>query len=119
MTKAGLRNIKLSKQVGGCFQTSVHLKRKICADNCTAIACGVKYPTDVLPWPLTVTQYTPPGSIYQNTTTPFCLSGNQITVKSGDSCQSIAEANSVNTGTLRIINNIFPDCTNLVVSSSL
>lgn len=48
-----------------------------------------------------------------------CLSGNTYTVVSGGNCQAIAHSNSVATGTLIIINQILPGCTNIQVGQVL
>ncbi|KAH8803541.1 hypothetical protein F5884DRAFT_805793 [Xylogone sp. PMI_703] len=48
-----------------------------------------------------------------------CLSGKTYTVQSGDSCTSIALAHSVGSETLRVINNLTPDCAGLTVGSNL
>ena len=48
-----------------------------------------------------------------------CLSGNHYTVQSGDDVQKIAAAHGVATGTLIILNGIFPDGTNLIAGQDL
>ncbi|CAF9932024.1 MAG: hypothetical protein ALECFALPRED_005146 [Alectoria fallacina] len=48
-----------------------------------------------------------------------CLSGIFYTVALGDDCQKIAVAKQVATGTLRIINNILPDCSNLIAGAQV
>ncbi|KAL8904121.1 MAG: hypothetical protein Q9207_003472, partial [Kuettlingeria erythrocarpa] len=81
--------------------------------------CGVNYPTDVKPWPFNVTEERPVGIITSTDATPVRLSGKTITVTSRQSCQGIAAENNVAKGTLRLINNIFPDCSNLAAGASL
>ncbi|KAK6528315.1 hypothetical protein TWF281_009558 [Arthrobotrys megalospora] len=81
--------------------------------------CGLSYPTAIQPDYI----YTlPNAAAYDNTTVQnqtTCISGNKYTVKSGDTCHSIAGSQSVSEGTLRLINQIFPDCSNLIVGQSL
>ena len=48
-----------------------------------------------------------------------CLSGNTYTASSGDTCTSIALAKSVNSGALRILDNLLPDCSNLTPGTQL
>ena len=43
-----------------------------------------------------------------------CLSDQSYTVQTGDTCQSIALAHSVSQGTLRLLNSLYPDCSNMV-----
>lgn len=43
-----------------------------------------------------------------------CLSGNTYAVAPGDECGQIAIAKGVSTGTLISINNLLPDCSNLL-----
>ncbi|QRV82272.1 LysM domain protein [Ceratobasidium sp. AG-Ba] len=64
------------------------------------------------------TSITDPGQAYVNITEPdpgptTCLSGKTYTVKSGDTCQVIAAAQSVGTKDLISINSILPGCTNI------
>ncbi|KAL1961764.1 hypothetical protein VTN77DRAFT_1090 [Rasamsonia byssochlamydoides] len=61
--------------------------------------CNVSYPTAVQPWPLNVTQTLPAGLVY--------ATGNATT------------SNSVSSGALRVLNNLFPDCSNLSPGTSL
>jgi LysM repeat protein len=76
----------------------------------------ISYPTDVQPAAASPTSL--PG--YANASyTASCLSGNTYTVTSGDDCQKIAHNNSVATGTLKIINQILPDCTDIEVGQVL
>jgi hypothetical protein len=73
-------------------------------------ACGVSFPTDVQP---PVANISTP-IVANSAGTSECLSGNLYTVQSGDNCQTIAASKNVATGTLQSINNIFPDCNNLI-----
>jgi hypothetical protein len=80
--------------------------------------CGVSYPTSVQQNPTNVTSiagFAPAGQV--TTQTASCFSGNTHTVGTGESCNGIAQANKVSTGALQILNNIFPDCTNLICKS--
>lgn len=78
---------------------------------------GVSYPTDVQPPVATPTYiYGYANTSYSSTT---CYSGNTYTVVSGDSCQAIALANDVATGTLINLNQILPECTNLDIGQVL
>ncbi|KAF3912551.1 hypothetical protein ABW20_dc0110447 [Dactylellina cionopaga] len=81
--------------------------------------CGLSYPTAIpadfvftLPNAANSTSTLPPGQA-------SCLSGHTYVVKSGDTCHSIAGAQSVAEGTLRLINQILPDCSNIAVGQSL
>lgn len=75
--------------------------------------CGTNYATDVQPPPTNVTQI--PGNAAAGTSvTSVCFSGNFYTVVSGDTCQVIAKSQGVSTGALISINDIFPDCSNLI-----
>lgn len=78
--------------------------------------CNVKYPTAIQPPPTNVTSIPGYASDSANTT---CLSGNYYTVVPGDNCQKIAAAKGVATGTLQAINNIVPDCSNLIAGASM
>jgi hypothetical protein len=79
--------------------------------------CGVDYPIAVQPLTTNLTSisgFASPTNSTSNSTAPtFCLSGNKYTVVSGDGCLGISEAKNVPTGTLRVLNDIFPDCSNL------
>jgi hypothetical protein len=71
--------------------------------------CQLSYPTDVPSLQTNVTDVSnlaPPGSGY----TGGCLSGNNYTVASGDSCETVVERYDVATGTLIAINDLLPDC---------
>ena len=86
----------------------------------TILVCGVNFPTEVQPWPLNLTQNRPPGTeSSESNATESCFSGNRYVVSSGDNCRTISQAKSVSTGALRVINNIFPDCTNLIAGASM
>ncbi|KAL1891091.1 hypothetical protein Sste5346_007917 [Sporothrix stenoceras] len=50
------------------------------------------------------------GATTVNITAPVCASGNHYTVKSGDTCDTIAVANSVSSATLFAINPSLQDC---------
>ena len=78
--------------------------------------CQVEYPTDVQPPVTNVTSL--PGYV-MSSTHATCLSGIFYTVALGDDCQKIAVAKQVATGTLRIINNILPDCSNLIAGAQV
>ncbi|KAF4552682.1 LysM domain-containing protein 5 [Elsinoe fawcettii] len=84
--------------------------------------CGVQFPTDVLQLNSNATSYHPPGTgepSYDETSDGPCLSGKHTVIKAGDNCQSLSEANTVSTGALRVINDLFPDCSNLVVGANI
>ena len=75
--------------------------------------CGVNYPTDVQPpeaTPIDITGFAPANY----TTTTICLSGNTYNVAGGDDCVKISSSKSVSTGSLIIVNKLFPDCSNLL-----
>ena len=78
--------------------------------------CNVDYPTMVQPSPTNLTNY---YNYANSSSQQTCLSGNTYNVVPGDSCQGIAAAHSVATGTLQAINNIYPDCTNLIGGSTM
>jgi LysM repeat protein len=48
-----------------------------------------------------------------------CYSNHTYTVLEGDTCKSISEKTSVDTGTLEILNNLYADCSNIVVGMEL
>ena len=48
-----------------------------------------------------------------------CYSNQTYTVLEGDTCKSISEKMSVDTGTLEILNNLYADCSNTVVGTEL
>ncbi|QRW23672.1 LysM domain protein [Rhizoctonia solani] len=65
-----------------------------------------------------------PGHAYINLTTPdpgplTCQSGKTYTIKSGDTCQAIAESQNVGTNDLVSINSILPGCTSIQVGQVL
>ncbi|GAB1527684.1 hypothetical protein RhiTH_010872 [Rhizoctonia solani] len=65
-----------------------------------------------------------PGQAYINLTTPdpgplTCQSGKTYTIKSGDTCQAIAESQNVGTNDLVSINSILPGCTSIQVGQVL
>jgi LysM repeat protein len=60
-----------------------------------------------------------PGVTTSNPANSTCLSGNHYIVQPGDNVQKIAVAYSVATGTLKILNGIFPDGTNLFAGQDL
>ena len=78
--------------------------------------CQVDYPTAVTPLVTNVTDL--PGYV-NSPTNSTCLSGDYYPVAPQDNCQNIAVAKQVATGTLRILNNILPDCSNLVSGTQL
>uniref|UniRef100_A0A093VSX0 Lysozyme n=2 Tax=Talaromyces marneffei PM1 TaxID=1077442 RepID=A0A093VSX0_TALMA len=80
--------------------------------------CSLSYPTAVATLQTNVTQ---PGgfAVAGYTSSSICLSGKTYNVVSGDNCQAIAEQNSVSTGTLIAINDIYSDCTNIWVGQVL
>jgi hypothetical protein len=49
----------------------------------------------------------------------FCFSNQTYTAVEGDTCKSISEKMGVDTGTLEILNNLYADCSNLVVGAEL
>jgi len=80
--------------------------------------CGVSYPTEVQALTTNITDlpgFAPANYSYLTT----CLTGNNYTVISGDTCAGIAAANSVATGTLISINDIVPGCAELYVGQIL
>ena len=60
-----------------------------------------------------------PGVVISNPSNSTCLSGNFYTVQPGVNVQAIAVAHSVATGTLKTLNGIFPDGTNLFAGQIL
>lgn len=75
--------------------------------------CHVDYPTNVQPpeaTPTDVIGFAPANY----TISAACLSGNTYDVTNGDDCVKISQSNSVSTGSLVVLNRIFPDCSNLV-----
>jgi len=48
-----------------------------------------------------------------------CYSNQTYTVVEDDTCKSISEEMSVDTGTLQIINSLYVDCSNMVVGMEL
>lgn len=80
--------------------------------------CGVKYPTAVPPLQTNATEFSgfaSPGTPASTT----CLSGNTYTVVSGDDCIKISSLKKVSTGALIVLNQLFPDCSNLLGGQSL
>ncbi|KAL8671163.1 MAG: hypothetical protein Q9168_004340 [Polycauliona sp. 1 TL-2023] len=78
--------------------------------------CNVEHPTDIQKPPTNISNYYNfADSAYQ----PACLSGKTYQVAAGDSCQKIAASQGVATGTLQAINNIYPECTNLIAGSTI
>lgn len=78
--------------------------------------CGVSYPTEVqapAATPTSVYGYAATAASYS------CLSGNNYTVVSGDTCEAIAHANNVATGTLITINQLQPGCNDIDIGQSL
>ena len=75
--------------------------------------CHVNYPTDVQPPEATPTDIT--GFAPANfTISTACISGNTYEVANGDDCVRISTSKSVSTGGLIVLNQLFPDCSNLV-----
>ena len=75
--------------------------------------CNVNYPTDVQPpeaTPTDVTGFAPANF----TISTACISGNTYDVVSGDDCVRISTSKSVSTGGLIVLNQLFPDCSNLL-----
>ena len=80
--------------------------------------CGINSPIDVQPLTTNVTNF--PGYAPSNyTTSSQCMSGVQYSVKQGDDCQKIAISQNIATGTLISINNLLPDCSDLLSGASL
>lgn len=50
---------------------------------------------------------------------PRCYSNQTYNVVEGDTCKSISEKMSVDTGTLEILNNLYADCSNIAVGMEL
>ncbi|KAJ2968585.1 hypothetical protein NQ176_g9106 [Zarea fungicola] len=76
--------------------------------------CGITSPAGVDPGSILTFPPDPPSSpVTANAT---CASGNTYTVKTGDTCSSIAVANSVAQGTLWGLNNLGPDCSNMAIA---
>ena len=79
--------------------------------------CGTTYPTDIKPPETNATNVF--GYATNYTTASSCWSGTTYTVASGDTCGAIATAKGVSTGSLIILNNVLPDCTNLQIGQVL
>ena len=82
--------------------------------------CGVSYPSEVQPPKTNVTTpvgFAPANYSVQDPTN--CLSGDTYTVANGDDCGKISTSKDVSTGTLIVLNQLFPDCTNLLGGQSL
>lgn len=77
--------------------------------------CGLTSPLAVDP--ASALLYGPSANISSVPAT--CASATTYTVQAGDTCQSIAIANSVAQGTLWAINNLTPDCSLMAVGESL
>jgi len=60
-----------------------------------------------------------PGFTTSDPANSTCLSGNHYTVQPGDDVQKIAAAHGVATGSLKILNGIFPDGSNLIAGQDL
>jgi len=76
-------------------------------------------PLPTAPQPPATNMTALPGVTTSNPANVTCLSGNHYTVQSGDDVQKIAAAHGVATGTLNILNGIFPDGTNLFAGQEL
>lgn len=75
--------------------------------------CQVDYPIDVQPPEATPTDMI--GFAPTNyTISTACISGNTYDVASGDDCVKISQSKNVSTGGLIVLNQLFPDCSNLV-----
>lgn len=80
--------------------------------------CSLSYPTEVPQLQTNMTAL--PGYGISNTSTPpGCLSGNTYSVVTGDDCGTIAQSNSVATGTLIVLNQLLPDCSDLQIGQAL
>ena len=74
--------------------------------------CQVNYPIDVQPPEATPTDMI--GFAPTNyTISTACISGNIYDVANGDDCVKISKSKSVSTGGLIVLNQLFPDCSNL------
>ena len=74
--------------------------------------CQVTYPIDVQPPEATPTDMI--GFAPTNyTISTACISGHTYEVASGDDCVEISKSKSVSTGGLSVLNQFFPDCSNL------
>ncbi|KAL9037145.1 MAG: hypothetical protein Q9214_005828, partial [Letrouitia sp. 1 TL-2023] len=81
--------------------------------------CGLSSPTDPQP-PALNGSVAVPGYVQNGTTKPsICQSGNTYQVVSGDTLEKIATAKGVSSGTLRTINGILPDGSNLYAGGTL
>ena len=81
--------------------------------------CGLNLPSDPQP-PVLGSSVLIPGYVQANTTLlQSCASGNTYKVIAGDDLEKIADAKGISSGTLRVINNILPDGSNLFAGSSL
>jgi LysM repeat protein len=86
---------------------------------------------NIFPWFQTTLQYavsacsfnvptsTQPPLMPVSTPSPICLSGKYYSVKSGDTCDSIAHANSVSTAPIFFGNAALSNCTTLHVGQTL
>ncbi|KAL9608378.1 MAG: hypothetical protein Q9167_006792 [Letrouitia subvulpina] len=81
--------------------------------------CGLSLPTDPQP-PALNGSVAVPGYVQNGTTKPsVCQSGKTYDVVSGDTLEKIATAKGVSSGTLRTINGILPDGSNLYAGGTL
>jgi len=76
-------------------------------------------PLPTAPQPPATNMTALPGVTTSNPVNLTCLSGNHYTVQPGDDVQKIAATYGVATGTLNILNGIFPDGTNLFAGQDL
>ncbi|KAH8800156.1 hypothetical protein F5884DRAFT_904863 [Xylogone sp. PMI_703] len=78
----------------------------------TQQACGLSSPLGVLANDVSFT-----AAVTTTPTNTTCASQKMYTVKSGDSCKSIALANSVAEGSIWALNNLLPNCSTTVGQS--
>lgn len=76
--------------------------------------CGVNYPTAVPSLQTNVTEFSGFASPNTPASSISCLSGNTYTVVGGDDCLKISSLKKVSTGALIVLNQLFPDCSNLL-----
>lgn len=81
--------------------------------------CSTSAPTAVPTPYVTIIDKSGHAPSNASTTTRICLSGKKYAVQTEDSLQKIAVANSVSTGTLKIVNDILPDGSNLTPGLSI
>ena len=77
--------------------------------------CNLSFSTAVPSLHTNVTQ--PGGFAVPGTAKTGCLSGITYNVLGGDNCEEICERKTCSTGTLIAINDIYSDCSNLVVGA--